>query len=62
MKKKTKPDHVGKILPERPTFVYLGAPIFEDALRSQDVTLISTRWQPPREGSTEIDALLEKYL
>ncbi len=54
---------IGKhILPEHPVVIYLGASIFDDALKTQGVEVISVRWRPPREASLEIDALLKKYL
>ncbi len=51
-----------RILPDRTTVIYIGAPIFNDALRMQDVEVAFVRWHPPREGTSEINALLKKFL
>lgn len=50
-----------RILPDRTTILYIGAPIFNDALKMQNVEVAFVRWHPPREETSEINALLKKY-
>jgi hypothetical protein len=62
MKETGDPPDESSLLGERQVVVNIGAAVFEESLRRQGVEVVVVRWQPPREMSDDVAALLKKLL
>ena len=62
MKETGEPPDESSLLGERQVVVNIGAAVFEESLRRQGVEVVVVRWQPPREMSDDVAALLKELL
>ncbi len=51
-----------RLLGENPVVVNIGLAVFEESLRRQGVDVVTVRWQPRRDVSEDIAALLDELL
>ena len=62
MKETGEAQEESKLLGKRHVVVNIGAAVFEESLRRQGVEVVVVRWQPPREMSDDVAALLKELL
>jgi hypothetical protein len=62
MKETGEPPEESSLLGERQVVVNIGAAVFEESLRRQGVEVVVVRWEPPREMSDDVAALLKELL
>jgi hypothetical protein len=62
MKETGEAQEESRLFGKRQVVVNIGAAVFEESLRRQGVEVVVVRWQPPREMSDDVAALLKDLL